>query len=367
MAETTYGLANVESGEAVPAPKLDYQPPRPNRYSPKIGLIGCGGISGYHLAAYREMGLEVVAICSRDRTKAERRRDEFFPDADVTDDYRELLRRDDIEVVDLAIPPAPRVGVMEAALKADKHVLSQKPFVTDLEEGKRLVDLAERRGRKLAVNQNGRWAPHFAYLGRAIDAGTVGRVSSIDFVLHWDHTWTAGTAFEEIHHLVLYDFGIHWFDIATRFLGGRSPHRVFASVARSSSQAMKPPLLAHVVAEADGAQVRMSFNAQVRFGQEDRTVVAGELGTLRAFGPELNEQSVGLWTTEGVAAPALDGDWFTSGFQGTMGELLCAIEENREPTNGARGNLESLAFCFAALRSADTGRPEVPGSVMRVA
>jgi hypothetical protein len=62
----------------------------------------------------------------------------------------------------------------------------------------------------------------------------------------------------------------------------------------------------------------------------------------------------------------LEGTWFTSGFQGAMGELLCAIEDGREPTNGARENLDSLALCFAALASADTGTPTVPGRVTRV-
>ena len=40
-----------------------------------------------------------------------------------------------------------------------------------------------------------------------------------------------------------------------------------------------------------------------------------------------------------------------------MGELLCAIEEEREPGHGARDNLRSLELCFAALKSADSGQP----------
>ena len=46
-----------------------------------------------------------------------------------------------------------------------------------------------------------------------------------------------------------------------------------------------------------------------------------------------------------------------------MGELLCAIEADREPTHSARNNLKSLELCFAALKSADTGQPVKPGSV----
>jgi len=46
-----------------------------------------------------------------------------------------------------------------------------------------------------------------------------------------------------------------------------------------------------------------------------------------------------------------------------MGELLCAIAEDREPSNSARHNLNSLALCFAALASAETGKPVKPGTV----
>jgi hypothetical protein len=56
-----------------------------------------------------------------------------------------------------------------------------------------------------------------------------------------------------------------------------------------------------------------------------------------------------------VARPLLTGSWFNDGFAGAMGELLCAIEDGREPLNSARGNLLSLKLCQAALRSAQMG------------
>lgn len=48
---------------------------------------------------------------------------------------------------------------------------------------------------------------------------------------------------------------------------------------------------------------------------------------------------------------------------GTMGELLCAIEEDREPDNSASNNLHSLALCFAAMESSRSGQIEIPGKV----
>ncbi|MEZ5303482.1 MAG: Gfo/Idh/MocA family oxidoreductase [Verrucomicrobiales bacterium] len=352
-----YGLASLGDSREIAAPDLPYRPPMPAAYRPRLGLIGAGGISEYHLRAYRAMGLEVAAICNRTLAKAVARRDEFFPEAEATDDYRRVLARDDIAVVDITPHPAERVPIVEAALRAGKHVLSQKPFATDLADGARLADLADECGVKLAVNQNGRWAPHFAWMREAIRAGLIGEVSSIDVSMQWDHTWTAGTPFEEIRHLVLYDFAIHWFDMVCAMVPDQMPERVFASVRRAGYQRVKPPFLACAAIDFPAVQARLCFNAHVAHGQEDRTVICGENGTLRSSGPRLNEQSVALWTAEGCCRPALEGDWFTSGFQGTMGELLCAIEEDRAPLNNARDNLRSLALCFAAVRSADSGEP----------
>ena len=356
---SSYGLSDTGSSASITAPVLDYRPPGPRSYRPRIGLIGAGGISEYHLRAYQRRGWEVVAIADRTLSKADARALEFAPGAFITTDYRTILARDDIDVIDATPHPKARLPIVEEALNAGKHVLSQKPFVLDLDEGARLVALAESKQLKLAVNQNGRWAPHFSYLAAAVKAGIIGEVASIDFILHWDHTWTAGTSFEEVKHLLLFDFGVHWFDIATVFMGGALPERVYASVQRTGFQAMKPPFLASVIADYDGAQVRFNFNAHVKHGQEDRTIIAGSKGTLRASGPGLNDQRVWLWTADGECEVPVQGSWFESGFEGAMGELLCAIEDGREPAHSARENLKSLRFCYAALRSADTRQPVI--------
>ncbi|HUF63705.1 MAG TPA: Gfo/Idh/MocA family oxidoreductase [Verrucomicrobiales bacterium] len=364
--ETEYGLSAQRPALEIPAPELDYRPPRPHRYRPQIGLIGAGGISEFHLKACLALGLEVAIICNRTLEKARQRRDAFYPGAEICSDYRRVLDRSDIEIVDITTHPEERFDLIANALRAGKHVLSQKPFVTDLDRGAELVALADSQKRLLAVNQNGRWAPHFAWLAAAMRAGVLGEPGTVDFILHFDHTWTAGTRFDRIHQLILYDFGIHWFDMALQLVPGRNPERVYASAVRAPWQTTKPPFLAHAVIDFPGAQVRFLCNAHTRYGQEDRTVVAGSLGTAQASGPSVNEQRVALWTKAGLARPALEGDWFSSGFQGAMGELLLAIEENRQPSHSAAANLASLALCFAAVQSAGAGVPVAPGSQRRL-
>lgn len=339
----------------VAAPDLPYRPPMPRAYRPRIGVIGAGGIVSAHLDAYRTAGWEVAAICNRSLGKAQARAAEFAPQARVTDRWQDVLDDRTIDVVDITPHPADRLPIIEAALRAGKHVLSQKPFVLDLAEGSRLVVLARDHGVKLAINQNGRWAPHLAWMREAVRAGLVGEVTGVHASIHWNHGWVAGTPFDEIGDLILYDFGIHWFDFLRSVTGGRA-RSVFATAAHATGQAAAVPLLAQVLVRLDGGQASLVFDGATPHGPRDTTYIAGTLGSLQSDGPDLGRQSVILTTAAGVARPQLSGTWFNDGFRGAMGALLVAIEDNSEPANGAAENLDSLALAFAAIRSRRTGR-----------
>jgi predicted dehydrogenase len=361
------------------APELPYQPRDPLEFRPGIGLVGCGGITKWHLQAYRRAKYRVVALCDVDRTRAEARRDEFYPRAAVVDSVHELLARDDVEVVDITTHPPERPPLVEAALRAKKHVLSQKPFVLDLDVGEQLADLADEMGVRLAVNQNGRWAPHWSYLREAVHSGLVGAVDAVHCDVHWDHSWVRGTPFEHVYYLILYDFAIHWFDFVTTLVGATSgvftpsydsdapnPTRVYATVARSATQTIAPPLLAQVAINFASAQASLVFDAHTQHGRIDRSLIVGSQGMIKSEGMSTETQRVELITAAGIARPKLKGAWFPDGFHGTMGELLCAIEERREPSHGARNNLASLALCFAAVASAERGEPVIPGEVRKL-
>lgn len=346
--------------------KIDGSPSRPKSYRPEIGLIGCGGITEHHLAAYKSAGFNVTALCDIDIAKARDRAQGYFPEAAVFESYSDLLALDTIEVVDIATHPIGRAQIIRYALMHRKHVLSQKPFVLDLTIGQQLVDLADSQGCYLAVNQNARWAPHFGFGKAAIETGVLGQVYAVHMGCHWDHTWVAGTEFENVKHLVLYDYAIHWFDMVRCYLGGAKAKRVFASNARAPGQTLRPALLGQALIEFEGAQSSLRFDAAVRHGPLEETFVAGTEGTFRSTGTGNQDQTASIVVDGGCWTPTLTGKWFPDGFRGTMGELLCAIEEKRECQIQASDNLHSLALCFAAIESAETGKPVVPGSTTRL-
>ncbi len=359
----TYALRTAAQTR-IAAPDLPYLPPAPRHYRPRIGLVGTGGIASAHLDAYRTAGWTVVALCNRTLSRAQTLAATHAPKARVTDRLQNLLDDPDIDVLDITPQPADRLPLIEAALRAGKHVLSQKPFVLDLDQGARLVQIARDHGVKLAVNQNGRWAPHLSWMRQAVQAGLVGQVISAHVAIHWNHGWIAGTPFERIADVILRDFGIHWFDFAASVLP--PVESVFATANRAAGQTAAAPLLAQALLRTAQGQASLVFDGATPFGPRDSTYIAGTLGSLHSLGPDLGSQTVTLTTAQGQASPQLVGTWFNDGFRGAMGALLVAIEDDTEPANGASENLRSLALAFAAIRSRRNGREVAVGSVNRL-
>ncbi len=333
-----------------------------------IGIVGCGWVASMQLAAYREAGFRVVALTDHTPAKAQRLRDELFPDATVHPDVEALLADDAVTVVDVATHAAGRPAVVEQALRAGRHVLSQKPFVEDLDEGERLCDLADRHGVRLAVNANGRWAPHFAALLDAVASGRVGTVTSADFWVYWPHDTVVADmpAFATMTDLILFDFGIHWFDLVGALLAGPASS-VCAQVGRRAGQLVSAPTQAQVLVDHPDAQVSLRFRAAEPRAERGGYRVDGTHGSVLHEGGSLGGSSVLVVTGSGDAAKEevveIGSDWFGPGLAGTMGELLTALDEGRAPRNAARTALPGLALCFAAVEAARTGAVVAPGTV----
>ena len=103
----------------------------------KFAIIGVGGIGKTHLKAIlNDRRCTVSALCSRTVSKCYDLIKEFgLPDdITVTDDWKSLLERDDIDAVSIALPPALHREVTIAFLENGKHVILEKPMALTLEE-----------------------------------------------------------------------------------------------------------------------------------------------------------------------------------------------------------------------------------------
>lgn len=142
----------------------------------RMALVGAGGYAAAHLVTRLPLykGLAVVAICDTD-AEAAGRAARITGATTVTADLAEVLRRDDIDMVEFHTPNFLHADQAVAALGAGKHVLVQKPMATSLAEARRMIRAARDAKRLLGVNMDDFDDPMLVDMKAAIRAGFIGR------------------------------------------------------------------------------------------------------------------------------------------------------------------------------------------------
>ena len=341
--------------------ELEYRPVFPEGLRPGIGIVGCGAIvRSSHLPSYRRHDQRIVGVFDV-RPEATAGIQEEFGVERVYPALDDLLSDPTVEIVDIATHPAARTELIRRALEAGKHVLAQKPLALDVETARELAEEAERRGLELAVNQNGRWSPAWRVATLLVQEGAIGDVVAVSHLYHHNYGFTLGTVFDQIEHLVLYDYSIHWFDITRCWLQGKAVTSIRAREYRTPNQPAESvaPWGAWAIVEYEdgssamirgvGCAATTRPNKPFWIHGTEGTIRGSVLGSGDVPGAEWLELERG-----GVAYPfALEGSWHSQGFAGTMAELQNAIAEPRAPYNSARHNLLSLEMTLAACRSAE--------------
>jgi len=115
----------------------------------RIGIVGTGWGARVQVPAFREAGLEVIAIAGAHRNKTHRVAEEL--ELRAHDDWHELVAANDIDLVSIVTPPAEHLTMATAALDAGKHVLSEKPTALNAAEAEQLVEAARRHTDRLAL------------------------------------------------------------------------------------------------------------------------------------------------------------------------------------------------------------------------
>ncbi|HVU43012.1 MAG TPA: Gfo/Idh/MocA family oxidoreductase [Xanthobacteraceae bacterium] len=150
----------------------------------RLGIIGVGFGAQVHAPAFRSEGWDIVALCSRDGSKARAAADKLGVAHADTDPFR-LIARGDIDAVSIAVPPRAHRDLVLAAAAAGKHILCEKPFAMSAEEAAEMKTAVERAGITAMVAHEFRYAPQRAHIKALLDAGHIGafRLCTVDLFL----------------------------------------------------------------------------------------------------------------------------------------------------------------------------------------
>ncbi|MCY4061465.1 MAG: Gfo/Idh/MocA family oxidoreductase [Chloroflexi bacterium] len=152
----------------------------------RIGLIGYGGIGRVHAGAYRAIpfhyGLPAdsitIAGVATTRPETAKRAAEEIGCSTFTDDFRQLLARDDIDMVDICTPNNSHHEIVLAAAAAGKHIYCEKPLALNVAEAEAMAQAVRAAGVKAQVTFNFRFFPAVMRAKELVDAGFLGRVFS---------------------------------------------------------------------------------------------------------------------------------------------------------------------------------------------
>jgi predicted dehydrogenase len=151
-----------------------------------IGLVGYGGIGRVHALAYRAIPffyglpadtIKIVGVATTKAETADKAAREIGCEV-WTADYRELLRRDDIDVIDCCVPNDMHEEVLVAAAQAGKHIYCEKPLSMNVAEGQRIVQATAQAGIKGQMTFNYRFFPAVLRARQLINEGFLGNIFS---------------------------------------------------------------------------------------------------------------------------------------------------------------------------------------------
>ncbi|MGD9496055.1 MAG: Gfo/Idh/MocA family protein [Armatimonadota bacterium] len=312
----------------------------------RMGVIGCGGISGAHLPAQRDLaGMRTVAVCDID-PQAARAAAEQYGVPKVYTDWRELIGDDEVDAVAILLPHHLHRDVAVAAAQAGKHVLCEKPMAISLAQCDEMIAAAQGAGVVLMVGQILRFRPANVRARELIRDGALGELRNVlrrrlgrseGFRSEWArHPEQAGG-------WVLYGFGAHEVDMIL-WLTDAEAGEVYAQGRVTNPHWNDVDEVTVQMALSTGAMATYQHSLNCPYGAWDCVIIGTKAAML------LGSESIRL-EGELIEAP-LDG---AASFRAQVGEFLRAVREGDEPEASGPDVRRTMAALEAARISMRDG------------
>lgn len=347
-----------------------------------IGVIGCGMVSHAYLGTIvRAPELRLAALASRSIASAEAQAARYGGTAISID---ALLANPDVEVVVNLAPPSVHHTLGRRVLEAGKHLYTEKPFATRLEDAYDLLALAEAKGLKIGCAPDTFLGEGSQTARRLIDSGVIGTVigGAIAFATRGMESWHPDPAsFYARGGGPLLDVGPYYLTQLVNLLGpvaevvaiGTRPHavRTVSAPARGGELIVVevPTTVNGALMFASGANVSLTMSWDIAAHGRHPIELYGTAGSLRA--PDPNgfggvsriADANGDWT--GVA-PELPRKFTTAG----LALAADAMRQGRDPMTGGAitaettsryGDLRGFGLCDLVASIAEHREPRASG------
>ncbi len=311
-----------------------------------VALLGCGGISKSHRAAFDQIdSLRVGAVVDLDEARAREAQAACGAQWAFTD-WREAVALPEVEVVDICLPHTLHRDPAVAAAKAGKHVFTEKPMATTLADVDAMIEAADEAGVTLAVGQVLRFRESTVRARQLLKEGAVGeplnhiRRRQSYSPKYASHPWA--TDFSLAGGWVLYGFGTHEMD-ALLWIADSPAKKLWAQGRKLIPEHDDVDEITVLLELESGAMATLILGQNVHQGGWEEWI-AGTAGSLH-----VTTDAVSL---NGQAETGLD---YQSAMLLQWQEFVGALDEGREPSHSGHSVRPCMAALEAARRSMATG------------
>jgi len=319
-------------------------------------LIGCGsrGVGGHLKVLVGAEDLELIAVCDVMEERAKIAAEEYAgDDVEVCTDYRELMKRDDLDTVIISTNAATHAEIALAAVKHGKHFVVEKPLSTSIPAARELVSEAEKAKIKGMVCYQIRFMRFCEEM-----ADVCREIGPVQILLSHPRGMMKPQFLNPDPFCGIHDVISHHLDLASLFMG-RDPTAVFSSFRRNSftdTDAVDNITVCIEYGEGDSARTANIVSTIGAQGIGDLFYVIGTKGLVsRAGGNELLVKRSDDEKTQRIEAPAAGGD-STRQLHAYFAQWVRDQDGKMAPRSTLRDGLNSLLISLATFESQKTGK-----------
>ncbi|WP_026485513.1 Gfo/Idh/MocA family protein [Caldanaerobius polysaccharolyticus] len=247
-----------------------------------VAIVGAGNISPAHIKGFLEFPqrCKIVAICDIYKEKAAEKKKRFgLNDAIVYENYKEILKMEDVDVVDICTPPYTHANIAVDSLNAGKNVIVEKPMAASLEECDKMLEASRKNKKLLSVISQNRFRTQFMKLKKVVESGLAGDIVHAQVDSFWwrDHSyydlWWRGTWEKEGGGCTL-NHAIHHIDMLIWLLGmPEEVQAVMNNVAHDNAEVEDISIA--ILKYKNGALAQITSSV-VHHGEEQQIVLQGK-------------------------------------------------------------------------------------------
>jgi predicted dehydrogenase len=327
----------------------------------KVGLIGAGHVAQVaHIPAYKKnLDVELVAIVDDDPIKAQRIRDQFGF-AEWYEDISVMLKKSDVEAVDICTPNYLHAPMAIAALRSGRHVLCEKPIARNSAEAMRMVATAEKHGRVLMVAMNNRFREDVKVLNQFVKGKELG---DIHFVkagwLRNAGEWKERRWFTEQNKAgggALLDLGSPLLDLAVWSASLRKPTVVSCSTFGRKGRAGVEDAACAMVRFAGGAALLLEVSWNLREPRTNSYLhIYGSKGAAMLNPLRIHRDLQGVLVNVTPALEASGHHYFKESYRHEINHFVECVRKKKKPLTSGKDALSTARIVDAMYESAASG------------